>query len=45
MVSRCHDQLSGDLKHCIACGFGVGLAWASMEFYAGDVKMPQVITY
>jgi 3-oxoacyl-[acyl-carrier-protein] synthase-3 len=45
MVSRCHDQLSGDLKHCIACGFGVGLAWASMEFYAGDVKMTQVITY
>ena len=36
MVSRCREQLSGDDKHCIACGFGVGLAWASMEFYAGD---------
>jgi 3-oxoacyl-[acyl-carrier-protein] synthase-3 len=45
MVSRCHEQLSGDMKHCIACGFGVGLAWASMEFYAGDLKMTDVITY
>ena len=45
MVSRCREQLSGDIKHCIACGFGVGLAWASMEFYAGDVKMTDVIAY
>ena len=45
MVSRCCEQLAGDMKHCIACGFGVGLAWASMEFYAGDVKMTEVITY
>jgi len=45
MVSRCHEQLAGDDKHCIACGFGVGLAWASMEFYAGGVKMTDVISY
>ena len=45
MVSRCREQLSGDLKHCVACGFGVGLAWASMEFYAGGLKMSEVITY
>ena len=45
MVSRCRERLNGDDKHCIACGFGVGLAWASMEFYAGDVKMTDVITY
>ena len=45
MVSRCREQLAGDMKHCIACGFGVGLAWASMEFYAGDVKITDVITY
>ena len=45
MVSRCREQLAGDMRHCIACGFGVGLAWASMEFYAGDVKIPEVITY
>ena len=45
MVSRCADKLSGELQHCIACGFGVGLAWASMEFYAGDVKMSDMVTY
>ena len=46
MVTRCGDLLSaGDSQHCIACGFGVGLAWASMEFYAGDVKMVDVINY
>ncbi len=45
MVTRCREKLSGDDKHCIACGFGVGLAWASMEFYAGNVKVSEVITY
>ena len=45
MVSRCSEQLGGDEKHCLACGFGVGLAWASMEFYAGQVKFTDVITY
>lgn len=45
MVSRCHEQLSGDDKHCIACGFGVGLAWASMEFYAGRINIGNVIEY
>lgn len=45
MVSRCKEQLSGEEKHCVACGFGVGLAWASMEFYAGNVKSLEVVTY
>ena len=45
MVTRCSEQLAGAEKHCVACGFGVGLAWASMEFYAGDVKMVDVIDY
>ena len=45
MVSRCREQLSGNDKHCIACGFGVGLAWASMEFYAGGIKVGDVIDY
>ena len=45
MVSRCREQLSGEERHCIACGFGVGLAWASMEFYAGNVVIGEVIDY
>lgn len=32
MVTRASDALAASEKHCIACGFGVGLAWASMEF-------------
>ena len=37
MVTRCGEQLSAaGERHCLACGFGVGLAWASMEFYAGE---------
>ncbi len=45
MVTRCSEQLSGDEKHCVACGFGVGLAWASMEFYAGHVKVSDLVIY
>lgn len=45
MVTRCGEKLSGDEQHCIACGFGVGLAWASMEFYAGGVKISDLVTY
>ncbi len=45
MVSRCREQLAGEDKHCLACGFGVGLAWASMEFHAGGVKMSDVVSF
>lgn len=45
MVTRCREQLAGDDNHCLACGFGVGLAWASMEFHAGNVKCSEVVTY
>ena len=45
MVARCSEQLSGEDKHCVACGFGVGLAWASMEFYAGHMTICDVIDY
>jgi len=45
MVSRCGQQLAGEEKHCVACGFGVGLAWASMEFYADHVRILDVIDY
>lgn len=45
MVSRCGEQLAGGDTHCLACGFGVGLAWASMEFHTHGVKSTGVITY
>ena len=46
MVTRCGEQLSAaGERHCLACGFGVGLAWASMEFYAGGMTMVDVLDY
>lgn len=45
MVSRVAEALAGQPKHCIACGFGVGLAWASMEFWGGEIICVQVETF
>lgn len=39
MVTQSAQALAGEPKHCIACGFGVGLAWASMEYYVAQVKV------
>lgn len=35
MVTRCVDALTTHSCHCLACGFGVGLAWSTMEFHIG----------
>ncbi len=45
MVSQAAEALSSKLNHCIACGFGVGLAWASLEFHAGDVCVDSVLDF
>ena len=29
--------------HCLACGFGVGLAWGSVEFYVGNVVISKLV--
>ena len=43
MVTRIADQLHNGCCHCIACGFGVGLAWASMEFYGEDIVVSKLV--
>lgn len=43
LVTQCHEQITTRSNHCIACGFGVGLAWASMEFSIGNIIAPEVI--
>ena len=43
MVTRTAEQLSSNQRHCIACGFGVGLAWASVEFWAGGIVVGNLI--
>lgn len=45
IVTRTADAMRSGEKHCIACGFGVGLAWASMEFYADSIHVANLITY
>lgn len=43
MVAQIADSLRAKLNHCLACGFGVGLAWASMEFYAKNVVVSKLV--
>lgn len=38
IVTRCSQELKEGEFDCLACGFGVGLAWASMHFYMRNVK-------
>lgn len=44
MVTRAAD-LRHKEAHCIACGFGVGLAWASVEFYVKQIVVANIIEY
>ncbi len=45
MVTRIADGVSQKPNHCIACGFGVGLSWASMEFWTDNVKVSELLEY
>lgn len=45
MVTQCAKQLSTKNNHCIACGFGVGLAWATMEFEISGATISGLIEY
>jgi len=45
MVTQIAEQLRGRKLHCLACGFGVGLAWASMEFSVGNIVVSDLVEY
>ena len=45
MVTQMAEALRNRPNHCLACGFGVGLAWASMEFHVGDCVCPDLVEY
>lgn len=45
MVTRAAENLSSKSNHCLACGFGVGLSWASMEFWTDNLKVSELIEY
>ena len=45
MVTQCKEALGKKGNHCIACGFGVGLAWATMEFNTENVVVSDLVVY
>lgn len=45
MVTRTATALREKQNHCLACGFGVGLSWASMEFWTSSVKVSDLVIY
>lgn len=45
MVTRTAREIENKENHCLACGFGAGLSWASMEFCMGNVKVSELVEY
>lgn len=45
MVTRCKDALQNKNCHFLACGFGVGLAWATMEFDTNRIIVSTILEY
>ena len=45
MVTKSAKALSSKENHNLACGFGVGLSWASMEFWSDNVKVSELVEY
>lgn len=45
MVTKLVKPLGEKPNHCLACGFGVGLSWASMEFWTEAVKVSKLVEY
>lgn len=45
MVTQSAESLTNVPRHCIACGFGVGLTWSSMEFYLEGLFRSPLIEY
>ena len=45
LVSQCKDALSNKANHCLACGFGIGLEWGSMEFEIDKIIVTDIILY
>lgn len=43
IVTRCAKKMSEEKCHCLACGFGVGLAWASMEFEVEGIVVSEIV--
>lgn len=45
MVTRCDAALESRPCHILACGFGVGLAWATMQFQTEGIRISNLVEY
>ena len=45
LVSQCKESLRSKKNYCLACGFGIGLEWGSMDFYLDEIKVTEVEAY
>lgn len=45
IVTKCAETMTKGTYNCLGCGFGVGLAWASIHFYTEDIKAIEQIEY
>lgn len=45
MVVASREELLNKKKQCLACGFGVGLAWGSMYFVCDNIKSLEYLEY
>ena len=45
IVTQCNKAFSNRKLNCIACAFGVGLAWGSVHFQTDRIICPDVIYY
>lgn len=45
MVTRCAEAIESKECHMLACGFGVGLAWACMEFKTKNIKVSNLVEF
>lgn len=45
MVTQCASVLESKECHILACGFGVGLAWACMEFTSDHMIISDIVVY
>lgn len=45
IVTQCNKEYSESKVKTIACGFGTGLAWASVYFETQNIVCPEIINY
>ena len=45
IVTQCNTEYTKDKLSTIACGFGTGLAWASVYFETEKIECPKIIIF